>query len=81
MREQSWDEALRLAARFQRLGEHAGAIRRAVSAMSSPRLYEELGFDLARIRDEGIAALKARYSKSWQSAQDERGDESDVSSD
>jgi hypothetical protein len=69
MREENWDEALKLAARFQRLGEHAEAIQRAAKALLSPTIYEELGYDLARLKAEGIAALKERYSKSWEEAQ------------
>lgn len=69
MREENWDKALRLAARFRRLGEHAEAIARAANAMNNPTLYQELGYDLAKIRADGIAALKARYSKSWEDVQ------------
>jgi hypothetical protein len=74
MRDENWDEALRLAARFQRLGKHAEAIKRAASAMTNPATYEELGYNLAQIRAEGIAALKERYNKSWEVAQGEKGD-------
>jgi len=74
MQHESWDEALKLAARFQRLGEHAEAIQRAARAVNNPAIYEELGYDLARIRAEGIAALKARYSKSWEEIQDSESD-------
>ena len=74
MREGNWDEALRLAARFRRLGEQTEAIRRAANALTSPEVYEELGYDLARVRAEGIAALKERYSKSWEEAQNREPD-------
>ena len=77
MRDERWDDALRLAARFQRLGEHAAAIKRATNAIANPALYEELGYDLARVRADGIAALKERYSKSWESAQDQQADAAD----
>jgi len=60
-----WDSALRLAAKFQRLGEHADAIRRAADSLANPVFYEELGYDLEQLRAEGIDALKARYSASW----------------
>lgn len=75
MLDENWDEALRLAARFQRLGEQAEAIKRAASAMTNPTTYEELGYDLAQIRAEGIAALKKRYNKSWDAVQDKKADE------
>ena len=70
MREGNWDEALRLAARYRRLGEHAEVIRRAANALASPGIYQELGYDLAQLRADGIAALKERYSKSWEQAQE-----------
>ncbi len=74
MRTESWDEALKLASRFQRLGEHSEAIQRAANAIASPETYKSLGYDLTKIRDEGVAALKARYSKSWEEAQPPRSD-------
>ncbi len=70
MRDESWDDALKLAARFQRLGEHAEAIQRAAKAINSPHIYEELGYDHTRIKEEGIAALKNRYNKSWEEVHD-----------
>jgi hypothetical protein len=70
MREENWDEALRLAARFQRLGEQGELIRRAANILTNPTVYQELGYDLARVRAEGIAALKERYSKSWEEAKE-----------
>lgn len=65
MRDRDWNEALRLAGRFQRLGKHAGAIRRAANARTNKRFYEQLGYDIKQIRAEGIAALKERFSGSW----------------
>jgi hypothetical protein len=63
-----WDAALKLASRFQRLGEHAEPIRRAANSIINPAMYEQLGYDLAKLKAEGIAALKERYSKSWDEA-------------
>ena len=74
MRDGDWDEALKLAARFQRLGEHAQAIRRAANALINPTFYEQLGYDLARLRAEGIAAMKERYSTSWAEVRDRESD-------
>jgi len=65
MQEGDWDVALKLAAKFHRLGEHGEAITRAANAITNPTTYEQLGFDLAKLRADGIAALKDRYSKSW----------------
>lgn len=66
MGDEDWDTALRLAGRFRRLGEHAAAIKRAAEALTNPSFYKELGFDLDKIRAEGIEALKERFSKSWE---------------
>jgi hypothetical protein len=72
MRAGNWDEALRLAAKFQRLGEHTEAIQRANAAQGNPAMYEELGYDLAKLKSEGIVALKERFSKSWEEVQDNK---------
>jgi hypothetical protein len=69
MREGDWDAAFRVAARFQRLGAGAEAIRRAADAGVNPGFYRQLGFDLDEIKHQGIAALKERFSKSWQESQ------------
>jgi len=65
MAEKDWDRAIKLAARFQSLGRHASAIRRARDAMNNPQLYEQLGRNVKLIRQEAIVALKERFSKSW----------------
>lgn len=62
-----WQRAIRLAARFPVLGEHGVDIRRANDAINNPRIYRQLGHDLQEIQQRGIAALKARFSKSWKS--------------
>lgn len=64
-----WDSAIRMAARFPALGEQAVDIRRANDAMNNPGLYRQLGHHLEEIREKGIAALKTRFSKSWQSVE------------
>lgn len=60
-----WDAALKAAAKFQRLGEHDKAIRRAASAVGNPGFYEQLGHDVEALRDAGIEAMKQRFDKSW----------------
>ena len=72
MADENWDEALRLAARFQRLGEQAEAIKRAANALTNPAFYEGLGYNLAQVRTKGIDALKERYSESWDVAKDQK---------
>lgn len=56
-----WDDALSIAARFPRLGEHAAAIKRAHEAMHSPGFYWQIGRDPDKLIQIGIDALKARY--------------------
>jgi hypothetical protein len=72
MRNEDWDTALAITARFQRLGEHAEAIRRAANGLNNKQFYEQLGYDLDEIKAAGIAALKERFSSSWKEAEDSR---------
>jgi hypothetical protein len=69
MLESDWDTALKVAARFQRLGEHREAIKRAADAARNPSFYRQIGQDVEKLRADGILALKERYAKSWQSVQ------------
>ena len=66
-----WDKALSIASRFQRLGEHTDAIKRASDAINNPAFYEQLGYDIAKLKAEGIEALKERYDKSWEDVQEQ----------
>ncbi len=66
-----WKEALRIAGRFQRLGEHGDAIRTARDALNNRRFYEQLGKNVDELVEAGIAALKQRYDKSWGSVRPE----------
>lgn len=59
-----WREALALAARFPRLGEHKAAIVRGHEAHSHPRFYASLGRDPDLLQAIGRAALEARYGRS-----------------
>lgn len=56
-----WREALALAARFPRLGDHKAAIVRGHEAYAHPRFYESLGRDPLTLQAAGRAALEARY--------------------
>lgn len=56
-----WTHALRIAARFPDLGDHAAAIVRAHEAGHNPRFYRSLGKDPEALIAAGIAALKERY--------------------
>src|SRR5205085_1925849 len=69
MSNDDWDGALRVAARFQRLGKQAAAIRRAADAVVNPSFYLQLGYDLQDVKSQGIAALKERFNQSWEEVQ------------
>jgi len=56
-----WRTALRIAARFPRLGEHKAAITRAWTAYQYPTFYRQLGQCADTHIAAGIAALRARY--------------------
>lgn len=59
-----WNEALRIAARFPRLGEHKVAILRAheVANGHGARTYAQLGHDPDVLIADGIEALTDRYN-------------------
>lgn len=56
-----WTSALRIASRFQDLGDHREQITKAWSALRNPEFYRSLGIDPDAATDAGIAALKERY--------------------
>ena len=58
-----WDAAIKLAARFPRLGEHEKPIRQASSAMLSPGMYRGMGRDPDALIEAGKQALIARYPR------------------
>lgn len=62
-----WHRAIRLAARFRSLGRQAEPIHRAKDALNNPEMYRQLARDVDTIVAEGIAALKERFSISWDS--------------
>lgn len=53
--------ALRIAAKFPRLGAHRDRIQRGWAAASRPEFYRTLGRDPAAIEADGVAALRERY--------------------
>jgi len=69
MRVGDWDTALKVAARFQRLGSQDEAIRRGANAVTNPSFYIQIGRDVDSLKAEGIEALKQRFAKSWSSVQ------------
>lgn len=57
-----WPLALRIAARFPRLGDDAPAIKRAHECLAgNGRLYRQLGMCPEALVAGGIAALRRRY--------------------
>ncbi len=56
-----WAGALRIAAKFPELGEHAAAIRRAHEASHSAAFYRQIGRNPEDCIQAGIDALRQRY--------------------
>jgi hypothetical protein len=63
MRAGDWELALRVAARFPRLGEHAAAIRRGHEAYTNSRFYQQIDKDPEALKEKGKRALIERYGK------------------
>ena len=63
MQSDNWQLAIRLAARFPRLGEHRNAILDAHGAYTNPRFAAQLGRDIEALKTLGRAALVARYTR------------------
>lgn len=57
-----WHGALRMAARFPRLGAHKDAIQGGWSAMTNPGFYRQIHKDPDAMIQAGIEALRERYS-------------------
>ncbi len=62
MKNNEWKEALRMAARFPRLGSHKKDIQRGYEALVHPEFYSQLGRDIDGTIAAGITALKDRYT-------------------
>ena len=63
MADGDWHGALRMAARFQRLGQHKRAIERGWEALVRPAFYRELGRDPEAVVAAGVEALRERYGE------------------
>lgn len=61
-----WERAIKIAGKFQRLGEHGDTIKSARDALNNRQFYEQMGKDVDQMVGQAIDALKERYSKSWQ---------------
>jgi hypothetical protein len=53
--------ALRMAAKFPRLGDHKERITRAWAAHSNPETYAAMGWDVAAVVADGIVAIRERF--------------------
>ena len=56
-----WRAAMRIAAKFPRLGAEKAAITRAWEAMNRPDFYRQIGRNPDDLIDAGIAALRQKY--------------------
>jgi len=56
-----WQEAIRLAAKFPRLGEHRTAILSAHMAYTNPRFVVQLRKDIETLKRAGQQALLDRF--------------------
>ena len=63
MQAENWRLAIRLAARFPRLGDHRNAILDAHGAYTNPRFAAQLGRDVEALKTLGRNALVARYAR------------------
>lgn len=61
MNAEDWLEAIRLAAKFPRLGMQEKTIMRAHEAITRPAFQRQLGRDPEQLIDAGKAALIERY--------------------
>ena len=55
--------ALRIAAKFQKLGEHKAQIVRAHEAFVRPAFYKQLGKNIEETKEAGRLALIARFGE------------------
>lgn len=62
MATEQWESAIKIAAKFPRLGGHKEPITRAASALLAPAFYASMGRDVPAILEAGKQALIARYS-------------------
>tara|TARA_R110000868_G_scaffold239681_1_gene494147 strand:- start:514 stop:735 length:222 start_codon:yes stop_codon:yes gene_type:complete len=61
MSEGDWHGALRMAARFPKLGQHKEAIQLGWSALTNPSFYKQIHKNPDDLIQAGITALKERY--------------------
>jgi len=62
MRDESWPQALSLAAKFPRLGAEKAVIVRGHECLINPAFYKQLGIDTDKAVNDAITALKTKYT-------------------
>jgi len=62
MQNNEWHKAIKFAAKFPRLDQHKDRILAASSALLSPSFYISIGKNPELVIQDGIAALKEKYS-------------------
>ncbi len=60
---EDWPAAIKLAAKFPRLGEHKAVITRAKDALLRPAFFRQIGKDPEALVELGRQALIARYPR------------------
>ena len=71
MADDDWELAIRLAAKLRSLGKYQKAIDRASDFLNHPTVYEQMGYDREKTIEEAVAALKEKFSRSWEAVANE----------
>jgi len=71
MAEDDWERAIVLAAKLRSLGKYQKPIDRAADFLNHPALYEQMGYDRGKTIEEAVAALKEKFSRSWEAVASE----------
>ncbi|ESX62653.1 hypothetical protein X760_05885 [Mesorhizobium sp. LSHC422A00] len=66
MADDDWERAIRLTAKLRSLGKYQKAIDRANDFLNHPALYEQMGYDRDKTIEGAVAALKEKFSQSWE---------------
>ncbi len=69
-----WEQAIKLASKLRSLGKHQKEIDRAKDLLNHPTMYEQLGYDREEVIAAAVAALKDKFSKSWEAAREGKVD-------
>lgn len=78
MAEDDWERAIILAAKLRSLGKYQKPIDRAADFLNHPALYEQMGYDRSKTIEEAVAALKEKFSRSWEAVAGENSRSKDA---